>query len=231
MELSKSRVLCYLECPLRFQYRYINGIEELPNKWMQIGIDFHSFAEKFFDTFGTDKWVDIKESDYDKETLKYILNFIEMEQLRKKNFKDKRYYKPIFVETKVYAKGLTGIVDRVDYNPEMGYVLLDYKTGTLKKFDYYMFELCLYAYMTEQTHKIEINWVGVIGVKDKKTKIQKITKEDKLQAIKIASRVAKLIEAEEFEPNVGGKGCFFCYNVYKKLCNIKRGGKDNGVVI
>lgn len=223
MELSKSRVLMYIECPLKFSYRYVNGIPEEPNKYMQIGIDFHSFAEKFFKIINIETFEYPPIEGYNEEVMVYIKNFLEMEKERWQIMKDKKHYKPILLEATVHAKGLKGIVDRVDYNPELGYVLLDYKTGALRKFDYYMFELCLYAYMVEQTHKIEINHVGLVGVKDKKTKIQQITKEDKQRAVEIANRVAKLIEIEEFEPRIGGSGCFFCYCIYKKLCEVKRG--------
>ena len=52
MKLSKSKVNSYLKCPLEFKFQYIDEIEVPQNKYMALGSDVHSIAEKFTEKFG-----------------------------------------------------------------------------------------------------------------------------------------------------------------------------------
>ena len=61
MKLSKSKINTYLKCPQEFKFRYIDEIEVEPNKYMALGSDVHSIAEKFTEEFGDDlEGVDIE---------------------------------------------------------------------------------------------------------------------------------------------------------------------------
>ena len=50
------------------------------------------------------------------------------------------HYMPVGREIKVKKNGMIGYIDRVDYNPNDGFLLCDYKTATPKNIKHYIFE-------------------------------------------------------------------------------------------
>ena len=86
------------------------------------------------------------------ENKDYLDNFIKFEL---NNFKEQPYewYRPFRREIKIENEGgggdLVGVIDRIDYIPQKGFRLIDYKTGRLtpQSFKSNLFELSIYAYL------------------------------------------------------------------------------------
>lgn len=192
IRISKSKILCYDSCPLRYKFHYINGLKSPPNRYMIKGIDIHDALDVFY-TAG-------------KKSEKYadIIDWV-----------DKEMGKPLTTEQTITLKykgvDFICILDRI----EKDYAVMDYKTGAYKSLNSYNFELAMYSMATRIEYNINRELeAGVIYTKDRKIKKKLITNKDIDDMFIHVLDVINKIENEEFEPN--SKGCYFC--AYKNKC-------------
>lgn len=241
MNLSKSKILTYLNCPRQFKYKYIYELPEPTNVYAQRGSEVHDILNKFFD-------VDFKtiDSKSPKEEFTNIIKKINPEsyknhQLYYDHFVDfevkcwdndnKKAIMPKYREVKIRHNGLTGIIDRIDQLEGDQYIVVDYKTGkipiknelkALKKFN---MELTKYAVLANQKLKLDVQQVGVLSLSDGRLLTKPITEQDIEELFDIVDYVKREIEEKHFDK--GKKpNCFFCG--YKKICV---GGKTDGTSI
>lgn len=260
IEMSKSRLVCYLTCGQQFKYKYIEEKEAPPSIVMKRGIDVHDDINKFFDMFDTSKITDpekqfkeilikVAEERFGKYQTFYE-SFINYELWRwdklGKSFVFRgtlnKFFKPVYKELNIKHKNLTGIIDRVDFIPGIGYILLDYKTGGIYEgnmikltgkeiitelqseekiyaYNNYMLELGLYSFLFEKIYRKRVAKVGVIGLKDKKRFLTDLTVNDINNSLRILKLAMKMIENEEFE-TVMGRHCYCC--PFKIICSVWR---------
>lgn len=241
MRLGKSKVLSYVNCPQYFKWNYISEIPIPENKYAKRGKDIHKIVQDFFDRFDTSKWVNmtptkLRETLYDiikcyhsyEKYKEWLNNFIELEVMRFSylmgTYKEEgiKYYKPKYRELDIEIfkpLHLKGIIDRVDYSPEQGYRIYDYKTGYVSKpkMKEEMFALSIYAYLLKAKYNIMPTKVGIIGLKNRTILEEDITTNHINSALKIVKKVFKKMEAEEFDYNKDAN-CFFCPDNYKQMC-------------
>lgn len=229
-------MLCYVGCPRQFKFKYIDNLPEAENPYAKRGIEVHEILYNFFKNFKYEEITNpkedflriMKEVAGNKFELykQYLQNFLDYELWRWDNTKHKNYFAPKFLEERVEANNMIGIIDRIDWIPDVGYVLLDYKTGGQKPLDKQMYELSLYAYLINITKRIKIKEVGIIWLKESKKnkslicKRQPITDEDLEKALNYTNSVRNSIKMEEFDKREGSS-CFFCS--FKNACKIMDG--------
>ena len=203
---------------------------------MQRGIDVHDILDKFFDH--VDKVVK-PETEY-IEILKmlagekydefkvYLENFARLELLRRARYEKHgrmEWYKPMRREKKWFAGDYNCIIDRVDYIPNNGFVLADYKTGTFypKEWRKARFELTFYAYLFARNYHRPIWKIAVIPLKyinfNRLNGIypyqEVVTQEHYKEMFRVVEWIKTKIAEEEFQPKKGN--CFYCD--YKKICD------------
>lgn len=135
MKLSKSKAMCYEQCPLKFRYRYIDQIEKPKSPALEKGIAVHTEIEKY-----------INKESFGCEYVNVIDNVSEF--LKKA---EQKGFKPI--KTELYVKdseyNLHGYIDLILSNGE-DIIVVDWKSGKPKTIGNHRFELALYAYMFQK---------------------------------------------------------------------------------
>jgi len=229
-KLSKSRILQYCNCPQQYKLVQLNDVP-FTSPAMQAGTWFHDIAEKFFNRldYGT-----MQPKNFEN-TLKSLMtdiswrahkdwmdNFIKIETERF-NRLPRHHYRPKHKEVKLKIGPLSGIIDRVDYEPKEGrYHIYDYKTGTVQGIKKHLFEMTVYAYLFREAFKKPIPKVGIIAVKTGKILSIDITEEHINKMLGIVKQVKKSITMEYFP--IKPKNCFWCPQNVKKLCHENNKG-------
>lgn len=221
--ISKSKVLCYVDCPRLFKFKYILKLPEQVHPAAGIGKNIHSMAENFFK-----KAKPKSNKDECFEIIKGLLpdQPCEKTKLYATNFhtlimqgveEHGEIKKPAYLEVVVEFEGIKGIIDRIDELPNRSYGIIDYKTGSPKNIKHYMYELSLYAWLAEKALNIKITKVAVDKLKNK-GKIHEwhdVTQDDMTKAVALTRKVEGLIKAEEFDMKKG-QTCYWC--PHKDLC-------------
>lgn len=142
--LSHSSIGMYLECPMKWHFRYIQKVPEKPRHFFSFGKSVHDALEFFYsvktlpppslpevlryfdDHWLTEGYKDKKQEDDYKEQGRTIIK-----EYHAKHVVDYRI--PYFVEygfnLDVEGVKVTGFVDRIDKVGEDRIAILDYKTG------------------------------------------------------------------------------------------------------
>lgn len=246
--MSKSRVLLYAGCPLKYKFIKILRIPMVFHPSAGIGKEVHKVCENFYKEFKFDNEhqrieqakieIDIllkklTPKDIDEKGLDYIKNFgtYVLQTIEYANNKKIKYYNPKYTELKVVNEehNIIGYIDRVEFIYGIGWVVIDYKTGTPKNIREYMYELSLYAWLIENDPKIPIDKIVAVGIVKLKNKgkildIKPVTDEDKMKALALTKQVRDLIADEQFEPKKG-KDCYWCPSQYKSLCEKLKNGE------
>jgi len=222
-------MLTYLMCPRQFKFKYIQYLPQKKNKYMKAGIEVHDILDKFFDKidiykpdfFGTMKQV---AGDMYLEHQQYLDNFIKYESQRWESLKNKMWYKPMRKEKKIFEKDFNAIIDRVDYIPDNGFFLIDYKTGNFykKKWEEARFELTFYAYLFARKYHRPIWKIGIMALKTGKMFEEELTKAHYDEMFRIVEWVKKRIENQEYHPKPGSM-CYWCD--YREICEELRKSK------
>lgn len=227
MRLSKSKVLMYLDCPLKFKLVVINNLP-FSSIAMSRGSYFHDVLEKFFnrlyyDSMHPGKFEDVLIGIMGDNYLEYadwMYNFIEMETERF-NSVPKYHYRPKQKEIKLYdtVNNISGVIDRIDYEPRAGrYTLWDYKTGTVTSLKKHMFEMALYAHLFKMTYPGKANpQVGIYCLKNKRRFLTSISDEQMKKAVEIVNWTHGQVNAENYFPNEKAN-CYWCPDNVKKIC-------------
>lgn len=142
--LSHSSIGMYLECPMKWHFRYIQKVPEKPRHFFSFGKSIHDALEYFYSVktlpppslpeilkYLDDNWLiegykDQKQQDEYKEQGRKILK-----EYHAKHVDD--YHIPYFVEygfnLDIEGVKVTGFVDRIDKVGDDRIAILDYKTG------------------------------------------------------------------------------------------------------
>ena len=230
-ELSKSRILTYINCPFHYKLKYICGLPEATIPAYERGKAVHEILAQFWAKFfskdinnPTAQFTDILQKLADKsweEYQIYLENFVDFEVTRWNKLKTplwrNQFFKPTHLELVLHHKGAMGIIDRIDYHPKRGYRIIDYKTGGAYGIEKNMFELAFYAHLVHKNYKFRITRVGILNLKTGKFFQSPITMIDIAKAGRIANRVQKLILGEIFE-KPKNPNCWFCPLNYKQIC-------------
>jgi RecB family exonuclease len=144
MRMSYSALNSYEKCPLAYRFQYVDGLEVEPTPYLSFGKSLHSALEWLYDR-----------STPDPPTLEGFLSFLDScwtsegyaTPDEERSYLDhgrevltRFYYKniepfrlPVAVEERFELdKGsfvLSGVIDRVDRNPDGSYEIIDYKTS------------------------------------------------------------------------------------------------------
>jgi CRISPR/Cas system-associated exonuclease Cas4 (RecB family) len=194
------------------------------NVYMQDGIWFHDIVNRFFDYIGEEVNPSRFETilrklageRYDIYKL-WFDNFIEFEKERFARL-PRNHYLPKLREVKIVLNGMSGIIDRIDYEPSDGiYVAIDYKTGKMTSIKKHIFEMTVYAYMFREQFKKHIPRVAIFSAGDGKFTEMTITEEYIEEMQKVVKQVRENVTDEYFPLNP--KNCWGCPENVKALCH------------
>lgn len=198
LRLSKSKLLTYKQCPRKYYFdslvfTYKPQTEE--REYLVTGTLLHEYFEAY----------NKKDPDIDRYTrylmgepeyAKHVVNF---HKILEKNDLDRAK----FSELKIYDQEMdfVGVIDAV-YETDLGYTLVDYKTGKYhknKKSDMIL-ELSLYVNLVEKNLGIEINRFGMFFTKEPENSfIQTVTEKNKEKAVDSYITFRNSIECCEFQ--------------------------------
>jgi len=221
--ISKSKVLCYVDCPRLYKFKYILKLPEQEHPAAGIGKTIHTMAENFYKKANANS--------NREECFEIIKSLLPDSPCEKTKFYAKNFHtlimqeieehgeikKPAYVEVTVEHEGIKGIVDKVIKFNDGTYGVADYKTGSPKNIKHYMYELSLYAWLIEKTKGIKVTKVAVDKLKNK-GKIHEwypVTQNDMRKAVALTRKVEALIKAGEFDMKKG-QTCYWC--PHKDLC-------------
>lgn len=223
--LSKSRILQYCKCPQQYKLVNINNVP-FTTSAMSKGTWFHEVAEKFFNYYNYNETQPkdfegilrkIVREKYD-EHKKWFENFIKFETERF-NRLPPIHYRPKYREVKIILDGLSGVIDRIDFEPEKGtYLLIDYKTERVTNIKNHIFEMTVYAYLFREQFKKFIPNVGIWCADNGKLTTTIITEEHIEEMKRIIKQVQDNIKADYFP--ISPKNCWFCPRNIKDICHI-----------
>jgi CRISPR/Cas system-associated exonuclease Cas4 (RecB family) len=205
--ISKSKVLCYKQCPLKYKFCHIDKIPKPKPKAMERGIKVHEFMEDVFDK----KFEECKNYDLIlKEKLVDNIN----------NFVSKIEEKPIMQEVKLLddENKITGILDVV-FTENGKTILLDYKTGKYKPLFEFEYELALYVHLLEKTKNIKADYWGIFFIDAGEVLIGKVDKNAVENAVVETKEIAELIKKGVFNK----KENMFCnWCEYQEECKNEK---------
>ena len=233
MKLSKSKINTYLKCPQEFKFRYIDEIEVEPNKYMALGSDVHSIAEKFTEEFGDDlEGVDIENELFrisHKLDIQYdVENHVE-------NLAT--FFREVFVEgdyqlfsQEEYLHDEThrfsGICDIILEDENGDLTVIDYKTGNSSSFSKYRLELCYYKLLVENVCEREVSTVGVFFTKNGRLRLLDVCDEENKRKFLHSCEIDDAIDTfykvrkEVNNGNFPAKPQFLCrFCTYKHICD------------
>jgi len=222
MRLSKSKLLTYDQCPLRYKYENIDGIRAEASQPMIMGKKLHTIFENFHRGIGLNKKIGrsffITEMNklQDGEYLDHLKNFIDFNETILKNG-GKENFKPIAIEQKYYDEKLdiVGVIDAV-YQFGDSVLILDYKTGKHREGyeSKYRFELAIYVHLYNlfNPDKKATHW-GIYFSKTNYLWKEKVKPVSMTAMYKKVERLRAKIESGEYEPKYSPlcRWCFF-YN-------------------
>ncbi|MCQ2788832.1 MAG: ATP-dependent helicase [bacterium] len=132
-----------------------------------------------------------------------------------------------FNDIEINGFPITGKIDRIEKNEDGTYELYDYKTGTSvaetqiakggSKENYFN-QLCFYKYAFEKVTGNKVSKVGLIYVKENKTKVKVLDKENMDYISELITETFEKIKNLQFLPNQECKSCGYCE--YKQLCKL-----------
>lgn len=232
MKLSKSKINTYLKCPLEFKFQYIDEIEVDPNKYMQLGSDVHSIAEKFSAEFGDD----LTDVDIENELFR-IAHDLDIEYDVESHVENlASFFNEIFIENdyKLFSQEeylhdethrFSGICDIILEDENGDLVVIDYKTGNSSSFSKYRLELCYYKLLVENVCKRDVSTVGIYFTKNGRLRLLDVCDEDNKRKFLHSREIDEAIDTFYYVRNEVNKGnfypkrqflCRFC--TYKHIC-------------
>lgn len=213
MIFSKSRINCYLNCPLQFKWNYIDRIPQPPNIYMERGKDVHKIYENFFKHVNKQTYINdflpILMNLAGDNKNQYAIFLVQIAKIESRR-KVKAYrFRPSATEIGVTAKyvesirhepiHMRGFIDCIEKIGDNEFAVIDYKTSNITKIDEYMFELVMYAYMMKQRYpNYNFTTVKIHALTNGKVLEAKIDQTDIDKMLKIVKEVKENIEQEKF---------------------------------
>lgn len=142
--LSHSSISLYMQCPLKYKFRYIDGLKEKPRPYLSFGKSVHQALEYFFGSkFPAPPKLEEVLQDYEKNWLKEGYagpdeekKYFEHGKIVIKDFYDKHiagYKRPLAVEHnirfEVNGVKVVAVIDRIDKIDDKSVEVIDYKTN------------------------------------------------------------------------------------------------------
>lgn len=144
MKLSYSAISTYQNCPLKYRSRYVEGLPSLPGPALSFGQSVHEALRWFYsvptpDPCSLDElmeyiercWVSEGYAFAEEETRYFLQAKSVLQLFYRNNAEDFRL--PAALEYKfridVGFCELSGVIDRLDKNPDGGFEIIDYKTN------------------------------------------------------------------------------------------------------
>lgn len=237
--LHKSGLSAYKQCPLKFNYMYINQIHPERDESMVYGTEFHQAVRRFYYIVDVDVLFAYKTfSDrlnylircipegYKPRVDKWLRTYAKMEAKRSIDFTTPEWFMPLdqerYYEVSSPCK-YAGTIDRVDHYDDDYLIVLDYKTG---KFHQWLIsslrqEMTLYAVILNnhpkspvvETGKYVAYW-GTIHPSTEQIMVEEIKPQTLTALFKNTSKIFDAVEKGEFHPKVG-EHCDYCSFLHK----------------
>ena len=234
LQLSASAITNYMECPMKYQFRYSWGVRGGPHAQMTFGVVMHTAIRDFAERVSERKKVALDEllATYEREWFSagFADDYHEQEYRKQGRCQLEEFHRKysetppdaIFLE-KPFELPLendvviTGRIDQVNRIAGKRVEVVDYKTGRPKdaKNAQQDFQLSVYALATKEVLELEPERLILYNLM---TNQPVVTSRDAkaLAATKATvAHVASQIRAREF-PTKAGFGCRYCD--YKPLC-------------
>lgn len=234
MKLSKSKINTYLKCPLEFKFQYIDEIEAEPNKYMMLGSDVHSIAERFSCEFGDD----IEDVDIENELLR-IAHELDITYDVESHIENlASFFREVFLENdyRLFSQEeylhdethrFSGICDIILEDEKGNLAVIDYKTGNSSSFSKYRLELCYYKLLVENVCGKPVTQVGIFFTKNGRLRLLDVCDEENKRKFLHSSEIDEAIDTFYHVRNEVNKGnfpakpqflCRFC--TYKEICGM-----------
>ena len=216
MAISKSKAMCFDNCPLKYRFIYIDKLPRQPaGPALENGIKVHDFSESFFDRCKIEN--NNLNFNMPKDMNNDMLNIMEIEHKRfnfLKHHKRLDLFKPKFLEIHLEDKDLNlhGYIDRIEENRDGTLTLMELKTG--KQYPTVKLELDFYRLLCD-SNAIDISSHAVIYSRDAMVKPIKFTGYNKIK--KIINNLTTAIDNDDFKPKKN-KWCHWCE--FKDLCEF-----------
>ena len=238
-KLSKSAVNCFINCPRKFKYQYVDNIESESNEFAELGTNVHQIAEDFIKSDALEKNKDILavlkefESKYEDDYSDHCENLA-------KFFKDmfvEKGYKLFIAEEYLFSEihNFSGYADLVLEDKEGKLFVIDYKTGKARDVNKYKLELCYYKMLIEEQYPGKIvSKAGIYFTKEGVLSALEFSDEDSTDTIcsikdynlsvRFIDTVRLEIDAGEFPPR-RQRLCGYCS--YMEQCMEDSGFNDD----
>jgi len=219
--LSYSSISTYIECPLKFKLKYIDGLKEKPKPYLSFGSSLHDALQFFYSyrppppslddvlKYYEENWVSEGYANEEEEEGYFSYGKEILTTFYKIHIKD--YKPPIAVEhlfnIKVQGIPITGFIDRVDKLEDNRAEIIDYKSGK-NIFDRTHVEeneqLTLYQLAVEESIGLEVGKLTLYHLPSQTPVSVEARNREKIDSLKSKIlEVSELIANGEFEAKEG----------------------------
>jgi RecB family exonuclease len=222
--LSYSSISTYLECPLKYKLKYIDGLKEKPKSYFSFGSSLHSALEflysyrppppslddvlKHFD----EKWISEGYSSKEEEEGYYSYGKKILTEYYEKHAKDMKSTIAVEHRFNLEVEGIpvTGFIDRIDRIDEYNAEIIDYKSGKnifTKSHVEENEQLTLYQWAVKESIGLPVKRLTLYHLPSQTPVSSEARSEDKIDELKgKILMVAHLIEKRVF-PAQKGRFC------------------------
>jgi CRISPR/Cas system-associated exonuclease Cas4 (RecB family) len=227
--LSHTSIQLYLDCPLKWKFKYVDKLPEKPKSFFSFGKSIHSALQFFYskptaptltemlDYYNT-TWISegYKSGDQEaKEKLKGQEILTDFHTKHAPKFKT-----PLYIEYQFFAKidgiPVMGFIDRIDKLADGSVVITDYKTGSALAKERATIDpqLTMYQIICEDVLNLKVSKVILYHVNSLVPSISNAHTQDQIYNLKNQiKKVAAAIEQKSFEANPEAYKCSRCdYN-------------------
>lgn len=239
-----SKLSTYLQCPLRYKYIYIEGLDKkyrIPKPYLSMGMSVHKALYYFFKTPKDQRTLDVlknllrkywirqdfsssdEERDFGYRAIDMLTDFYKKEDISKEPD-----YLERFFTVKIDGYMLSGKVDRIDrLGAENGYEIIDYKTGNYLMSPEEMYkdlQLPLYYFAVEKEFDISIKKITFLYL----TAMKRVSIDtEKLNKDEIKKKVIAIINEIAADEKLSPKENIFCsYCEFSVICPLKGTSPD-----
>ena len=228
-QYSYSRIRTFEDCPLKFRYRYVDGLPQMATEAMTFGKNIHEAVAAALQGKPDFSYFDSSQMDEVKSMVQRAVDYVGDRTVVdcEKEFGVTKNFQPFPFSDAYYR----GIVDAVVFSPDKGMEIIDFKTNGI---NYSKDQLLLYALLTGTEHNILPDRLSYLSLRFGKVQTWKI---DLMELVEfkenLAKRVSRIENETEFKPNPG-EHCSFCSYIHKcptaKMLEIPRITDDKSAI-